>query len=75
MDFRLTEEQELNRRNMREFAERHVDPVAAEIDENSRHPAELFRKLGEGGWMRIPKNRSLNYDHDYAGRRSHTQSY
>jgi alkylation response protein AidB-like acyl-CoA dehydrogenase len=54
MDFRLTEEQELIRKNMREFAERHVDPIAAEIDENSRHPVELFRKLGEGGWMGIP---------------------
>ena len=54
MDFRLTEEQELIRRNMREFAERHVDPIAAEIDENSRHPVELFRKLGEEGWMGIP---------------------
>jgi butyryl-CoA dehydrogenase len=54
MDFRLTEEQELIRKNMREFAERHVDPIAAEIDENSRHPAELFRKLGEEGWMGIP---------------------
>jgi alkylation response protein AidB-like acyl-CoA dehydrogenase len=75
MDFRLTEEQALILRNMREFAERHVDPVAAEIDENSRHPAELFGKLGEGaGWGSL-KNRSLNYDHDYAGRRSHTQSH
>ena len=54
MDFRLTEEQELIRKNMREFADRHVDPIAAEIDENSRHPVELFRKLGEGGWMGIP---------------------
>lgn len=54
MEFRLTEEQELIRANMREFAERHVAPVAAEIDQNSRHPAELFRKLGEGGWMGIP---------------------
>ena len=54
MDFKLTEEQELVRKNMREFAERYVDPIAAEIDENSRHPAELFRKLAEGGWMGIP---------------------
>jgi len=54
MDFKLTEEQELIRRNMREFAERHVAPMAAEIDENSRHPAELFKKLGDGGWMGIP---------------------
>ena len=54
MDFRLTEEQELIRQNIREFAAKHIEPIAAEIDENSRHPAELFRKLGEGGWMGIP---------------------
>jgi butyryl-CoA dehydrogenase len=54
MDFRLTEEQELIGRNMRQFAEKHVGPIAAEIDENSRHPVELFQKLAEGGWMGIP---------------------
>jgi len=54
MDFKLSEEQELIRKNMREFAEKHVDPIAVEIDETSRHPAELFRKLAEGGWMGIP---------------------
>jgi len=54
MDFKLTEEQELIRKNMREFAEKNVDPIAAEIDENSRHPAELFKKLAEGDWMGIP---------------------
>jgi butyryl-CoA dehydrogenase len=54
MDFRLTEEQELIRRNMREFAEKYVDPIATEIDENSRHPAELFEKLAEGDWMGMP---------------------
>ncbi len=54
MDFRLTEEQELIRKNIREFAEKYVDPIAAEIDENSRHPAELFQKLAEGDWMGIP---------------------
>jgi len=54
VNFRLTEEQELVRKNMREFALKHVDPIAAEIDENERHPAEVFRKLAEGGWMGIP---------------------
>lgn len=54
MDFRLTEEQELIRKNMREFAEKYVDPIATEIDENSRHPAELFEKLAEGDWMGMP---------------------
>jgi butyryl-CoA dehydrogenase len=54
MDFAWTEEQELIRRNMREFALQHVEGIAAEIDESGRHPVELFRKLGVGGWMGIP---------------------
>lgn len=54
MDFRLTEEQELIRSNMREFTEKYVDPVAAEIDESARYPAEVIEKLAEGGWMGMP---------------------
>jgi len=54
MDFKLSEEQELIRKNIREFAVKHVEPIAAEIDEKERHPAELFKKLAEGGWMGIP---------------------
>ena len=54
MEFKLTEEQELIRKNMREFAAKYVDPIAVEIDENSRHPAELFKKLAEGDWLGIP---------------------
>jgi butyryl-CoA dehydrogenase len=59
MDFKLTEEQELIRRNIREFAQKYVDPIAAEIDENSRHPAELFAKLAEGDWWGCPYPRSM----------------
>ncbi|HPC73556.1 MAG TPA: acyl-CoA dehydrogenase family protein [Syntrophales bacterium] len=54
MDFKLTEEQELIRKNIREFCVKHVDPIAAEIDEKEIHPADLFKKLAEGGWMGIP---------------------
>ncbi|MGZ6290687.1 MAG: acyl-CoA dehydrogenase family protein [Syntrophales bacterium] len=54
MEFALTEEQELIRKNAHEFAEKHVDPIAAEIDQNGRHPMELFKKLAEGDWMGIP---------------------
>jgi butyryl-CoA dehydrogenase len=54
MDFKLTEEQELIRKNMRVFAEKYVDPIAVEIDENSRHPVELFQKLAEGDWLGMP---------------------
>jgi len=54
MNFQLTEEQELIRRNAREFAETKVAPLAAEIDENGYHPTALFTELGDGGWMGIP---------------------
>jgi len=54
MDFKLTEEQELIRQNMREFADKYVEPIAAEIDENSIHPTDLFQKLAEGDWMGVP---------------------
>lgn len=53
MDFTLTEEQELIRGNMREFAQKYLDPIVAEIDENERHPVEVFSKLADGGWMGI----------------------
>lgn len=54
MDFKLTEQQELIRNNVREFSEKHVAPLAAELDENSRHSPELFKKLAEGGWFGVP---------------------
>ncbi len=54
MDFKLSEEQELIRDNMREFARTYVDPVAVEIDENSRYPEEVIKKLADGGWMGMP---------------------
>jgi len=51
MDFNLSEDQELIQSNMREFCAEYVDPIAVEIDESSRWPAEVFAKLGEMGWM------------------------
>jgi len=54
MDFQLTEEQELIRRNAREFAEKQVAPLAAAVDEQAFHPTELFAELGAGGWLGIP---------------------
>lgn len=54
MDFNLTEEQELVRSNMRDFAQEYVDPIAEEIDESSSWPADLYAKLGQGGWLGMP---------------------
>ena len=50
----LTEEQELIRANAREFADKYLEPIASEIDEQSRHPEEVFARLAEMDWMGIP---------------------
>jgi len=47
----LTEEQELFRRTVREFAEREIAPVAAEHDEAETFPTATIRKMGQLGLM------------------------
>src|SRR5262249_1602984 len=51
VDFDLTEEQELVRATVREFARERVAPVAAELDRESRFPYELVAELSELGLM------------------------
>ena len=53
MDFRLTEEQELLRRSVREFAEAEIRPHVREWDEAQHFPAELMPKLGRLGLLGI----------------------
>ena len=54
MNLDLTEEQELVRRTVREFAEERIAPVAAELDREARFPSDIVRALGELGLMGIP---------------------
>jgi alkylation response protein AidB-like acyl-CoA dehydrogenase len=54
VNYELSEEQELLRRTVREFAESRVAPVAAELDRESRFPYELVAELAELGLMGIP---------------------
>jgi alkylation response protein AidB-like acyl-CoA dehydrogenase len=54
LDFRLTEEQELLRKTVRDFAEKEVGPSAAERDEEERFDIEIFYKMGELGLTGIP---------------------
>jgi butyryl-CoA dehydrogenase len=54
MDFRLTKEETLFLQMIREFAQKEVKPLAAEIDEQERFPEETVRKMGEIGLMGIP---------------------
>lgn len=49
MDFELTQEQQLIRETVREFAEREVKPVARELDEKGEFSYELTKKMGEIG--------------------------
>jgi alkylation response protein AidB-like acyl-CoA dehydrogenase len=52
--FDLTEDQQMIRDMMREFAEREVAPIAAEIDENHRFPTETWDKIVALGVPGIP---------------------
>ena len=54
MNFNLTKTQELFRQMIREFAEKEVKPLAAEIDEQERFPAETVKKMAELGIFGIP---------------------
>jgi alkylation response protein AidB-like acyl-CoA dehydrogenase len=53
VDFRLTEEQQLLRRTVREFAETEMRPHVREWDETQHFPVELMPKLGELGLLGI----------------------
>lgn len=53
MDFELTEAQELVRKSARDFAERRVLPLAAELDRTGRFPAELLRELADLGLLGV----------------------
>ncbi|GGN50328.1 acyl-CoA dehydrogenase [Oceanobacillus indicireducens] len=54
MNFQLTEEQEMLRKMVREFAMNEVEPTAAERDEEERFDREIFDKMAELGLTGIP---------------------
>ena len=51
MDFHLTQEQLEIQRMVRKFAQQEIAPIAAEIDLESRFPAETFRKMADLGLL------------------------
>ena len=53
MDFELTEEQQLLKAAVREFAAGEIAPGAADRDEHARFPSELIPKLAEQGLLGI----------------------
>ncbi|HHW43110.1 MAG TPA: acyl-CoA dehydrogenase [Desulfotomaculum sp.] len=54
MNFQLTEEQELLRQTVRDFAESEVAPKAAEMDEQEEYDWSLWDKMAEIGLTGIP---------------------
>jgi len=69
VNFELSEEQELLRRTVRDFALTRVAPLAAELDRESRFPYELVAEMAELGLMGIP------IPEEYGGAGADTVSY
>jgi len=69
MDLDLTQEQQLVRDTVREFANEKVAPVAEELDRESRFPYDLVAELGALGLMGLP------IPEEYGGAGGDTVSY
>jgi short-chain 2-methylacyl-CoA dehydrogenase len=69
MDLDLTQEQQLVRETVRDFALERVAPVAEELDRESRFPYELVAELAELGLMGLP------VPEEYGGAGGDTISY
>jgi short-chain 2-methylacyl-CoA dehydrogenase len=69
VNFDLSEEHELLRRTVREFAEERIAPVAEELDREHRFPYEIVAELAELGLMGIP------IPEEYGGGGGDTLSY
>lgn len=57
MDFTFTDEQELFRRTVREFAQKEVAPKIRECERKGQFPWEIYRKMGKAGLLglRLPR--------------------
>ena len=54
MEFNVPKTHELFRQMIREFVEKEVKPIAAEVDEEERFPVETVEKMSKIGLMGIP---------------------
>jgi alkylation response protein AidB-like acyl-CoA dehydrogenase len=69
MDLELSQEQRMIRDMARDFSQKEIAPIAAEIDEAGRFPAETVRKMGELGFM------GIEIPEEYGGTGMDTVSY
>ncbi|HKA26155.1 MAG TPA: acyl-CoA dehydrogenase family protein [Gaiellaceae bacterium] len=69
MNFDLTQEQQLVRDTVREFAVSRIEPAAAELDRDHRFPYEIVAELAELGLM------GMTVPEEYGGGGTDTLSY
>src|SRR5215207_6202701 len=69
MDFDLSDDHELIRRTVRDFAEQEVAPVAEELDRTKSFPYAIVKQLGDLGLMGIP------FPQEYGGAGGDTLAY
>ena len=64
MNFQLSEERLTLQKAVREFAENELAPGVIERDETSAFPLDLYKKMGEMGFIGLP------YAKEYGDRKS-----
>jgi short-chain 2-methylacyl-CoA dehydrogenase len=69
LNFDLTQEQQLVRETVRDFAVSRIEPIAAELDREHRFPYELIAELAELGLM------GMTVPEEYGGAGTDTLSY
>lgn len=69
MDFDLTQEQQMIKKTIKEFADKVVAPGAIDRDRSKAFPTEIFKQLSDMGMMGLP------FDEKYSGAGADTTSF
>lgn len=69
MNFDLTQEQQMIKKTIKEFADKVVAPGAIERDRTKEFPTEIFKQLSDMGMMGLP------FDEKYGGAGADTTSF
>lgn len=69
MDFDLTQEQQMIKKTIKEFADKVVAPGAIDRDRSKAFPTEIFEQLSDMGMMGLP------FDEKYGGAGADTTSF
>ena len=69
MNFDLTQEQQMIKKTIKEFADKVVAPGAIERDRTKEFPVEIFKQLSDMGMMGLP------FDEKYGGAGADTTSF